>query len=233
MREKWKHYAYALDYSVESLRVYNCTTGQINPIFWGYGGKLLCENARKYPSKYVMLYPNCTFRKSRAVHKFYEIFYHFLPAILYDVYMKYQGLKPMMLDIAKKCKAAADAGRLVDAWCKLIFENILILDRFFTLNEWLFDVSNVKELMREVRSADDGELFNVGIDRINWQEYVGISVLGTRKFILKDDMNSMPSARNFLDKYGIDFLFCFAFTFDLFLAGCTLENGFIILCWQH
>lgn len=90
--------------------MYNCTSGQINPIIWEDYGNITLKYARENPTKYVMLYPNFSYRTNRLVHRFYEIFFHFLPAILYDYYLKYQGLKPLFFNIAKRYKAAADTG---------------------------------------------------------------------------------------------------------------------------
>lgn len=57
-----------------------------------------------------MLYPNFSYRTNRAIHTFYEMFYHFLPAMLFDVLLRLKGTKPFLLKIAKRYKAAADTG---------------------------------------------------------------------------------------------------------------------------
>lgn len=93
-----------------SIRVYNCTSGQINPLMWEACRLSVLNHSRTYPSKYVMMYPNCKYRTNRFVHRLYEIFLHFLPAYLFDCYMKWQGSKPVMFNIAKRYKAAADTG---------------------------------------------------------------------------------------------------------------------------
>lgn len=58
-----------------------------------------------------MLYPNFTYRKNRFVHRFYELFLHFLPAILYDIVLRMQGTRPFLYKIAKRYKTAADTGK--------------------------------------------------------------------------------------------------------------------------
>lgn len=93
-----------------TIRVYNCTSGQLNPIRWFEYGQLTLKYVRAFPSKYVMLYPNFAYRTWRPIHMFYEHFYHFLPAICYDILMRIKGLKPICFTIAKRYKAAADTG---------------------------------------------------------------------------------------------------------------------------
>jgi alcohol-forming fatty acyl-CoA reductase len=67
--------------------------------------------AIKNPSKYVMLYPGFSFRTNRFMHRVIEIFLHFLPALIFDLFMRCQGSKPIMMKIAKRFQRAADTGR--------------------------------------------------------------------------------------------------------------------------
>lgn len=124
-----------------------------------------------------MMYPNFSYRKNRIVHRVYEIFLHFLPAYLYDCFMKYQGMKPMMMNIARRYKAAADTGE------------------FFAMHEWNFEVSNVKELINEIAATEDHNDFMCDVKKLDWDEYLKNYVFGIRKYILKDDLSSMDGAR--------------------------------------
>lgn len=94
------------------IRVYNCTSGELNPVIWKDYGLATLKYARKNPTKYVMLYPNFSYRTNRVIHTFYELFYHFLPAIFFDVLLRFKGTKPFLLKIAKRYKAAADTGNI-------------------------------------------------------------------------------------------------------------------------
>lgn len=72
-----------------------------------------------------MLYPNFSYRTLRAVHFVYELFYHFLPALFYDIIMRLKGLKPICFNIAKRYKAAADTGKIY-ILSMVLLENIFI-----------------------------------------------------------------------------------------------------------
>ncbi|XP_055608036.1 fatty acyl-CoA reductase 1-like [Uranotaenia lowii] len=164
------------------IRVYNCTSGSVNPIKWYRYGEITTECAIKNPTKYVMLYPWFQYRTNRLMHKIVEVFLHFLPAYVFDVLMRLQGSKPIMAKIAKRFQKAADTGE------------------FFAMHEWNFQIPNLKRLTRKVRLAKDGMEFNVDIANLSWDRYIENYMLGIRKFVLKDDLDSMEQARSKVQK---------------------------------
>ncbi|KAJ6637081.1 putative fatty acyl-CoA reductase [Pseudolycoriella hygida] len=168
-----------------SIRVYNCTSGELNPVIWQDYGLATLKYARKNPTKYVMLYPNFTYRTNRVVHTFYELFYHFLPAFVFDVLLRLQGTKPFLLKIAKRYKAAADTGE------------------FFAMHEWKFETTNMKELLCEINCATDGSDFNCDVRAMNWDSYIENYMFGIRKYVLKDGLESMEKARKALKRLYI------------------------------
>ncbi|XP_037911216.1 putative fatty acyl-CoA reductase CG5065 isoform X2 [Hermetia illucens] len=100
----WRGYVY----NSQSAQVYNCTSGQLRPIFWKELGFYTQKWSRKFPSKYLMLYPHFDFRTNRLMHRFYETFFHLLPAYVFDIILKWQGSKPIMMKIAKKLQISCD-----------------------------------------------------------------------------------------------------------------------------
>lgn len=161
-----------------TIPVYNCTSGQINPVTWQHYGELTVKYARQNPSKYVMLYPKFSYRTNRFVHWLYEIFLHFLPALVFDLLMRAQGAKPIMMKIARRFKMAADTGE------------------FFAMHEWNFETSNLKRLIHVARQTQtDSEDFNCDMSNMNWDAYVEQYMLGIRNYVLKDDLSSMDAAR--------------------------------------
>nr|XP_029709727.1 putative fatty acyl-CoA reductase CG5065 [Aedes albopictus] len=159
------------------IRVYNCTSGPINPIKWYKYGEITQKWAIKNPTKYVMLYPGFQYRTNRIIHKIVELFLHFLPAYLFDIVMRMQGSKPIMAKIAKRFQKAADTGE------------------FFAMHQWDFKSDNMKQLMRKVQRAKDGEEFDFDMTNMSWDSYLEQYMLGIRKFVLKDDLDSMAKAR--------------------------------------
>lgn len=166
-----------------AIRVYNCTSGQMNPVAWSDYGRMTLKYARQFPSKYVLLYPNFSYRTNRTVHRCYELLFHFLPAIGYDLLLRSKGLKPMLYNIARRYKTAADTGE------------------YFARNAWNFETTNVRELLDEVRGATDGDEFRVDVRAMVWDDYIREYMLGIRKYVLKDDLSTLPAARTSVRRF--------------------------------
>ncbi|XP_058816569.1 putative fatty acyl-CoA reductase CG5065 isoform X2 [Topomyia yanbarensis] len=161
----------------DSIRVYNCTSGSVNPIKWHEYGDITEKWSVKNPTKYVMLYPGFRFRTNRILHKIVELFLHFLPAYLFDIVMRAQGTKPIMAKIAKRFQKAADTGE------------------FFAMHEWTFRIPNLTRLTHKVRHARDGNEFSMDMSDMSWDSYIEKYMLGIRTFVLKDSLDSMEKAR--------------------------------------
>lgn len=70
---------------------------------------------------------------------------------------------------------------------------------FFTTNQWRFVSDNPIRLLSEM-SENDKNLFYFDVREIDWQSYYEIYVLGARRYILKDDLTSLPLARSNLKR---------------------------------
>lgn len=178
----WLKEIFVLFFRSPNIRVYNCTSGQLNTLDWETCRREVLKYSRIYPSKYVMMYPNFTYRTNRFMHFFYEIFLHFLPAYLFDFVLRYKGMKPIMFKIAKRYKMAADTGE------------------FFAMHEYNFEVNNVKDLLQEISNAQDGDEFMSDVKQLNWDSYLKSYVIGIRKYILKDDDTTLERARRTLSR---------------------------------
>ena len=163
--------------------VYNCISGQRNQLTWNKLKVSMLKHARNFPSKYVSMYPKFRYTTVRFIHIIYEIFLHFLPALLTDIVLKLQGRKPLMMKISRRFKMAADTGE------------------YFAMNEWNFGVTNINRMVRLAQKTQiDADEFTCDISSLNWDSYIKKYVLGVREFILKDDMSSLPNARRKLRK---------------------------------
>lgn len=49
--------------------------------------------------------------------------------------------------------------------------------------------------------AKDGDDFNCDISHMNWDEYIKHYMIGIRKYVLKDNVDSMESARKTVKRY--------------------------------
>lgn len=65
---------------------------------------------------------------------------------------------------------------------------------FFTTREWEFTNHNTRKLWDEL-SERDKEEFPFDIKRVDWAEYHKNEVYGIRKYVLKEELSTLPAAR--------------------------------------
>ncbi|XP_071582661.1 putative fatty acyl-CoA reductase CG5065 [Temnothorax nylanderi] len=166
----------------DTIKIYNCTSSTVHPITWGEFGYLVRKHAIESPSKYVMWYPGFTFRTNKFIHSIIVATLHFLPAFIVDLILRVQGCKPMMVKVAKRFERAAKTGE------------------FFAMNEWKFYSGNMTKLVKFVRASKDCDNFDVDIKNVDWDMYLHEYMLGIRKYILKDNLDTLNNARNRLSR---------------------------------
>lgn len=75
--------------------IYNCTSGNSNPVKWGdienWGRKYVL----KHPLNNVIWYPGGSFKSSRLVNNICIKLYHTFPAYIMDFISIISGRKPM------------------------------------------------------------------------------------------------------------------------------------------
>ena len=82
-------------YRTNAIKVYNCTSGTLNPLSWEELGALTQRHSLTVPSKYIQWYPGFSFRTNRFIHLLSEMMFHFFPAFLMDTVLRLSGSKPM------------------------------------------------------------------------------------------------------------------------------------------
>lgn len=162
-----------------NLKIYNCTSGQMNPITWKRLGDLTLKWTREYPSKYCILYPKFKYRENYQIHDFLTFFQHTIPAVGLDILLRIKNQKPIFYKLARK------------------FQNACWDGKFFSLNEWSFDSVNQKLLSIKVSHSEDAKEFPVNIRDVNYDDYVLRFILGIRKFILKEEIYNHHSVKVF------------------------------------
>uniref|UniRef100_A0A8W7Q140 Fatty acyl-CoA reductase n=3 Tax=gambiae species complex TaxID=44542 RepID=A0A8W7Q140_ANOCL len=159
------------------VRVYNCTSGQVNGIKWHEYGRITQRCAVRNPTKHVLLYPGFQFRTNRLVHKLVELVLHFLPAYLFDALVRARGGQPIMTRLARRFQRAADTGE------------------FFAMHEWIFRNGNLRRLGDRVRRDRAALSFRCDVAGLDWETYIEAYMLGIRRFVLLDEMDSLEQAR--------------------------------------
>ncbi|KAJ8965743.1 hypothetical protein NQ314_003921 [Rhamnusium bicolor] len=160
----------------KELKIYNCCTGQRKPIKWKDFISLCFKYMRKHPFSEVTWYPDGTVTASRTLNTINRYLLHWLPAYVMDSVVWIMGGKPIMLRIQDKLSKAATCLE------------------YFTLQEWHFDDENVRTLVTTLSEVDKKE-FCFDVAKIDWEDYIENYILGIRRFIFKEDLASLPKAR--------------------------------------
>ncbi|EFN65513.1 Fatty acyl-CoA reductase 1 [Camponotus floridanus] len=171
----------------DTVKIYNCTSSSLHPITSSEFVYLAHKYAIKFPSKYVMWYPNCTLRTNRFIHTIIVVMLHFLPAFILDLILRIQGCKPIMMKIAKRFDRGAKS------------------TEFFRTKEWKFYADNMMKLIKFVRASGNCNDFSVDIRNLDWDAYLHHYMLGIRKYILQDNPDTLNNSRKRLSRlYWID-----------------------------
>lgn len=73
---------------------------------------------------------------------------------------------------------------------------------FYVVREWKFVTNNCIELLEKM-STEDRQVFYFDVREINWESYITNYILGCRRFLLKDNLDSLPIARRNLERYFV------------------------------
>ncbi|XP_030368978.1 putative fatty acyl-CoA reductase CG5065 [Scaptodrosophila lebanonensis] len=159
-----------------NLLIYNCCTGQRNPIVWSEFVKYAMTSVRKHPLEGCLWYPTGDLRMNRPLNTLNCILKHFLPAYLLDVVARVMGKKPFVVNVQNKIAKAVECLE------------------YFATRQWRFNDDNVNSLLYTL-SPKDREIFVFDVRRIHWDKYVERYVLGFREFLFKQRPESLPSSR--------------------------------------
>ncbi|KAM0734003.1 putative fatty acyl-CoA reductase [Formica fusca] len=189
-----------------TIRIYNCTSSALHPITWRKFGHLTKKHAIESPSKHVMWYPDFTFRTNKFIHAIMVVMLHFLPAFIVDLASGVRGYKPKMMKMTKRFERFAKTGE------------------FFAINEWKFSADNMRKLVKSVKASGHRNDFNVDIRSLDWDTYLHQYMLGIRKYILKDNPDTLNNARSRL--WRLYWMHKLTKLFSIFVL-----LGMMLICW--
>lgn len=161
------------------LKIFHCTTGQINSITWGHVEQMSFKYFMKNPVENVARLPSPKFTKSIFWHELNVMFDQMIPAYLMDFYMWISGRRTMFVRFQDKLSKA-----------------VASLD-FFTSHSWAFSTDNFFMLHNAMR-PEDRKLFPINPKDIHWPTYMESYCLGIKQFILKEELSTLPHARKAL-----------------------------------
>ncbi|GLH02167.1 LOW QUALITY PROTEIN: Putative fatty acyl-CoA reductase CG5065, partial [Gryllus bimaculatus] len=161
----------ALKTGIENIEVYNCCTGERNPVTWGTFLKCCYEASLKNPPDELISYPFFSLQRHQCIRFIQKLFFEQLPAFFIDLIYHLAGKKAIMLNIH----------------AKLIRVNDALL--FALLRQWKFRDNNTHNLLTFLKKEDQ-QIFPFDVCNIDWPSFLETYYLGIRHYLLKDSPNS-------------------------------------------
>ncbi|XP_039310611.1 putative fatty acyl-CoA reductase CG5065 isoform X2 [Solenopsis invicta] len=193
---------------IKTIKVYNCTSSTLHPITWNKFGYFVQKHCTDVPSKHVIWYPGFKFTTNKFIHAIIKAILHFLPALILDFILKARGHNPIMLKLYKRVDLSAKTGE------------------YFSTHEWMWHVKNIIKLTKFTRAHKIDKKFNINIQDVDWDRYLYQYLLGIRKYILNDNLDTLPNAQNRLKKLYWIHQGIKIFSIALFCSG-------IIAYWRY
>ncbi|KRT82345.1 hypothetical protein AMK59_3348, partial [Oryctes borbonicus] len=160
-----------------SNRVYNiCTKNEIGMTWQRMyeTGKAVSRN--KLPFDIILWAPGGNMRNSKIAHYFMLVFTQLIPALLIDALLPLFGYKPFLWRIQMR-----------------IVSGLEIMD-YYTSQEWIFDNHWVVKI-RQWLNAKEMNQYTVAYNGVNIEEYILNGILCTRRYILKEPDENIPTAK--------------------------------------
>ncbi|XP_064369040.1 fatty acyl-CoA reductase 1 isoform X2 [Dromaius novaehollandiae] len=164
-----------------NVMVYNCTTGGTNPFHWGEVEHHLNLNFKTNPLECAIRCPNISFHSNPLLCQCWTTVSHILPALLHDLLLRLTGHKPWMMKTITRLHKA------------------MMLLEYFTSNSWIWNTENMTMLMNQL-NPEDKKTFNFDVRQLHWAEYMENYCMGTKKYVLNEEMSGLPAARKHLNK---------------------------------
>ncbi|XP_034382448.1 fatty acyl-CoA reductase 1 isoform X1 [Cyclopterus lumpus] len=161
--------------------VYNCTSGGINPFHWGEIEHHVMSSFKRNPLDQAFRRPNANITSNYLINQYWILVSHKFPALIYDLVLRLSGQKPQMMRIFNRLHKAIG------------------LLEYFSSQDWEWNSENMSMLLSQL-TPEDKKTFNFDVRQLNWPEYIENYCIGTKKYVLNEDMSDIPAARQHLRK---------------------------------
>nr|XP_043877455.1 fatty acyl-CoA reductase 1 isoform X1 [Solea senegalensis] len=172
---------YTAVHKPKTALVYNCTTGGINPFHWGEIEHHVMSTFKRNPLEQAFRRPNANITSNYLIYQYWTMVSHKFPAFIYDLFLRLCGQKPQMMRIFNRLHKA------------------ISLLEYFSRQDWDWNSDNMSMLLGQL-TPEDRKTFNFDVRQLNWPEYIENYCIGTKKYVLNEEMSDIPVARQHLRK---------------------------------
>jgi fatty acyl-CoA reductase len=152
---------------ISSPLVYNCVSGNANPVTIKEICKYSCDAGKKSPSEMMRWYPQTRYYKTETLFKIDTYLTHYIPALLSDFVDKFRGENPTAVAYFNKVQYGASQ-------LKFILNTSI-----------MFQTENGQKLLKSM-DKNDQKVFNFDPKIFNWKTYIDDFYYGIRKFKTND-----------------------------------------------
>ncbi|KAK3102570.1 hypothetical protein FSP39_012259 [Pinctada imbricata] len=164
-----------------NILIYHCTSGSVNPFTWGEIEDVVMNFWKKVPLDSCFRRPNACMTYNGFLHDFYTFVSHMLPAYVADLGFCLLGKRPRMVKIYNRLHRSI--GTLY----------------YFTTHSWEWTYNNLDMLSSQL-SPEDKKTFYFDPRGLHWPTYLENYCLGTKKYLLNEDLSGLPAAKAHLRK---------------------------------
>ncbi|KFV70949.1 Fatty acyl-CoA reductase 1 [Dryobates pubescens] len=161
--------------------VFNCTTGGINPFFWGEMGMpqglidhILFHHS---PGKGEGFPADCW--KTQPAFRTSDLLW---------LFHRSKTFAPLMLPLCFRMMKIINR----------LHKSMMLL-QYFSTQSWDWSSDNMNMLMSHL-NTEDKKLYNFDVRQLHWSEYIESYCLGAKKYLLNEDMAGIPAAKQHLRK---------------------------------
>uniref|UniRef100_A0A182JFZ0 Fatty acyl-CoA reductase n=1 Tax=Anopheles atroparvus TaxID=41427 RepID=A0A182JFZ0_ANOAO len=151
--------------------VFNCTTDD-NPVSWRDTERQLEQWKDRIAFEKSLWVTTYNTTRYKPVADVLAIFYHLLPALLFDAVLRVRGHRPRVLKLYQKVHR---------------FSAVL---RFFTNNEWRFRNERMRAVL-DALAAEDQHFFPCDPKAIVWNDFLDDQIKGLRVYLMRDPWSTL------------------------------------------
>ncbi|CAF3633840.1 unnamed protein product [Adineta steineri] len=163
-------------------KIYHCTSSGLNPFHWQEMSNYFTEYSKRIPYEHAFRRPNLSVTSHSLIHDSYVFFSHLIPAYLADIGLRLIGQKAHVVDIYKN-----------------LHRILLGLESFTIRGEIQCSYDSLNALRQLVSETNNSNEFYFDIRALHWPTYVESYLIGTKRYILNEDMNCLNGAQKHLN----------------------------------
>eukprot|EP00099_Drosophila_melanogaster_P005633 NP_001246512.1 uncharacterized protein Dmel_CG30427, isoform G [Drosophila melanogaster] len=158
------------------IPVYNLTVDDAKKRTWKWIMDVGRDLGIKYPFEVGLWYPDGNMTSSKFYHTICTILFMWLPAYLIDFLLLIFGQRRFMIRVQTKIAVGLE------------------VLQFFTTRSWDFKSTHFEQIYKELGSTDR-RIFKINTDDVDDYEYMKVSILGGRQYVMKEPLTSLPKSR--------------------------------------